>query len=410
MASTGALNYQRNWQGQGNMPTTVKRATTVYTKNENGSYSASGSLSVGTAVTYLDGQGDAHTKGAFQTADGNVVYANVDSFVKPRSAQSAATSLGPSSFGLANRTFTTVNEYYNALTLSLNSRTDIPGELFDYLYELLDYVHNGRGDYTGIDFSNFNWGQLQNYFAEVIGPIACCNRSLLSGIVDTTAIGSAKIFMPPDSERLYDYKVIIGKDEHMISAKVKSGASNQVKPQFVIDAITNSGRTNEFSSLKEYQILQTLKNNNVARGAFLSWNMVEPTVMTAAAADSIGAIYIGNAHAQKVPDTNAIEPFRKKYFPTRKASDLSIGEVRYKCEALLQAWSRSGAPNVNFRRMFDVYLNQTQVIYVKLQLNKTSGTPAFDASAGSGGTLSNVYLRTSNSANRTADKVGYQVG
>jgi len=392
------------------MSTTVKRATTAYIKNEDGSYSASGSLSVGTAVTYLDGQGDPHTKAAFQVEGGSVVYANIDNFVKPRSAQSAATSLGPSSFGLANRTFTTVNEYYIALTSALNSRSDIPGELFDYLYELLDYVHNGRGDYTGINFSSFNWGQLQNYYAEVIGPIACCKRGLLNGIVDTLSIGSAKIYMPPDSERLYDYKVIIGKDEHMISAKVKSGSSNQVKPQFVVDAIVKSGRLNEFSTSKEYRILQILKDNNVVNGALLSWNLIEPDVMTAAAASSIGQVYVGGRHSTKVPDVEAIEPFRAKYFPTKKVEDLTVGEVRYRCEANLQNWSRSGAPNTKFRDMFDVYLTQTQVIYVKLGLNKTSGTPTFTADAGTGSTLSNVYLRTSNSANRTADKVGYQVG
>ena len=205
MASTGALNFQRNWQGQGNMPTTVKKSTTVYGKDDNGKYVAAGSLSKGDAVTYLDGQGDGHTKAAFQSELG-VVYANIDNFVKPKSAQSVAISLGPSSFGLANRTFNSVNEYYIALTNALIGRTDIPGELFDYVNELLDYVNNGSGSYTGIDFSSFNWGQLQNYYAEVIGPIACCKRGLLNGLVDTLAIGSAKIFMPPDSERLYDIR------------------------------------------------------------------------------------------------------------------------------------------------------------------------------------------------------------
>ena len=409
MASTGALNFQRNWQGQGNMPTTVKKSTTVYSKDDNGKYVAAGSLSKGDAVTYLDGQGDGHTKAAFQSELG-VVYANIDIFVKPKSAQSVAISLGPSSFGLANRTFNSVNEYYIALTNALIGRTDIPGELFDYVNELLDYVNNGSGSYTGIDFSSFNWGQLQNYYAEVIGPIACCKRGLLNGLVDTLAIGSAKIFMPPDSERLYDYKVIIGKDEHMISAKVKSGASNQVKPQFVVDAIVNSGRLNQFSSSKEFQILQVLKDNTVAAGGLLAWNLVEPNVMTSAAVASISAIYRGNAHSKKVPDAEAIEPFRDKYFPTKKVEDLTIGEVRYRCEALLQAWSRAGLANAKFKEMFEVYLTQTQVIYVKLGLNKTAGTPTFSADAGLGGSLSNVYLRTSNSANRTADKVGYQVG
>jgi hypothetical protein len=45
-----------------------------------------------------------------------------------------------------------------------------------------------------------------------------------------------------------------------------------------------------------------------------------------------------------------------------------------------------------------------------MDLNKTSGTALFSASAGGGSSLvRNLFLRSSNYATRTADRIGFQV-
>jgi len=75
---------------------------------------------------------------------------------------------------------------------------------------------------------DFSWGEIQSFYAEVIGPIACIKRGLLSGLINTAGLGGSSIYMPSDSERLYDYKLILGNDEHLISAKSARGVSNQV--------------------------------------------------------------------------------------------------------------------------------------------------------------------------------------
>lgn len=410
MASSGIINFQRNWQGSDHR-TTVKKNVSIYTKTESGEYQAAGAVNAGTSVTYIDSLTEDHLRAAFRTDDGEVFYANIDYFVKPGTERQSIL-LGPSSFGLSSRTFFSVTDYYNELVNALNRRNDIPGELFDYLYELIDYVDNGYGDYNGIKFDGFPWGQLQSYYAEVIGPIACVKRGLFSGIINTAGLSGASIYMPPDSERLYDYKLIIGNDEYLISAKSARGVSNQVKPQFVTAAAIQSGKLGYLQSTKEFQLINLLGSESVVAGALKGWGMIEPDEMPTAAAQSIISIYRGGNHSAKIPDPQLLKPFIDKYITSKRSnpSTVTIGEVRYKCEQLIEKWSKNGTQNNVLKQIFEIYLNQTRVIYVKLDLNKTTGRPTFTASAGGGTSLvRNLYLRTSNYATRTEDRIGFQV-
>lgn len=410
MASSGSLNFERNWRGS-DQPTVVKKTVSVYVKTDTG-FQSSGVLNPGTKVTYIDSLSDNHLKAAFKTEDNRIVYANVDYFVKPRSNQSQSVQLSPSSFDLSSRTFFSVVDYYNNLVNSLNSRYDIPGELFDYLYELLDYVDNGYGNFSGIKMDEFPWGQIQNYYAEVIGPIACIKRGILNGIVNSAGLSGSTIYIPPDSEKIYDYKIISGKDEYLISAKSASGVSNQVKPQFVTEIVKNSPNTISLQRSLEFRLLDILGSNTVVSGALNGWNLIAPSEMSSAAVQSIVSVYRGERHNEKVPDPESLKTFIDKYFPSKKnnPSLVTVGEVRYKCEQLIEKWSRGGVQNNNLKQIFEIYLNKSRVIYVKLDLNRRTGTPTFTASAGGGTSLvRNLYLRTSNYATRTSDRIGFQV-
>ena len=298
----------------------------------------------------------------------------------------------------------------------MNSRSDIPVVIYDYLYELLDYVYNNRGSYTGIDFSNFNWGQLQNFYAEVIGPIACIKRGILLGIIDTAALGGAKIYMPPDSERLYDYKIIVGSDEHLISAKIAKGVSNQVKPQFVIPYITE----NNLTSTIEYGVLRSLADDRgrkaTVHGPFYTWQIIQSNneITNTCIADINSNYTSGSKSNNKISDPSIWQNFVDVHISSKKSElnikNVTYGEVRYQCEQLIEKWSKSGTQNRILKEIFEIYLNKSRVIYVKLDLNKRTGKPTFSASAGGGATLiRNLYLRTSNYATRTADRIGFQV-
>lgn len=412
MATSGRDNLERNWRGQ-NHQSTVKKATTYYSKDDSGRYTSAGSLSPGMLITYIDSLTEDHLKAAFRLSTSeDVYYANIDYFVKPRSRQARATSLTPSSFGLEDKSFSSVTQYYNAVVDAITSRDDIDGELFDYLFELLDYAYNGFGSYTGINFSNIPWGQVQNYYAEVIGPIVCIKRGILTSTVNTNGISGASIFMPPDSEQLYDYKLSFVNTEHLISAKTARGVSNQVKPQFVVDAVEDSGQLRNLANTKEFSLLKILGDNTVIRGALMGWSLIAPTEMTEAAVQSITSVYSGQRHTEKIPDPSLLESFINKHMTSKKSNpeSITVGEVRYKCEQLIQNWSKAGNQNQVLKNIFNIYLNQSRVVYVKMDVNKRTGTASFSSSAGGGSTLvRNLYLRSSNYATRTADRIGFQV-
>jgi hypothetical protein len=102
------------------------------------------------------------------------------------------------------------------------------------------------------------------------------------------------------------------------------------------------------------------------------------------------------------------------YLPSKKSNanikNVTYGEIRYECEQLIERWSRSGTQNRVLKEIFNEFLNQSRVIYVKLDLNQITGRPTFTASAGGGTSLvRNLYLRTSNYATRTDDRIGFQV-
>ena len=416
MATSGRDNLDRNWRGQ-NHQSTVKKAVTYYTKDDNGRYTSVGSLSPGTLMTYIDSLTEDHLKAAFRLSTSeDVYYANIDFFVKPLSAQATATRLTPASFGLEDKTFSSVTQYYNAVVSAITSRDDIDGELFDYLFELLDYVYNGSGNYTGIDFSNIPWSQIQNYYAEVLGPIACIKRGVLGSVVNTTGIASAKIYMPADSGELYDYKVMFGDIEHKISAKSARGVSNQVKPQLVIPYI----KSFDLLNTTEYAVLQSLaderERKSVIRGPFYTWQLIQKNneVTQACIADILSNYTTGSKSNTKISDPTIWQNFVNLHIPAKKSKanikNVTYGELRYKCELLIESWSKTGNQNRVLKEIFQEFLNESRVIYVKMEVSKTTGVASFSASSGTGVSLiRNLSLRSSNYATRTEDRIGFQV-
>ena len=410
MASSRDVNLQRNWRGA-DRNSSVKKVGPYYASPE--SNSSVGQLVIGTRVTYIDSLTRTYQRAAIRFAgDQTVYYTLIDNLVKP-GTENQLPALGPSSFGLANTTFNSPTDYEVSLYNAINNRpsSDINGELFDYLYQLINYAKTGVHDYTGIYLTGFPWGQVQNYFAELLGPLVCCNRSILSSIIPTS-LGSAKIYIPPDSERLYDYKLIVGTNEYLISAKSARGVSNQVKPQFVVKSGEESGKLGLLQNTTEFNLLRILGNETVVSGALKGWGLIAPNEMPPDAIQSIISVYRGESHGRRLPDPSLLVPFVTRHMPSRlgQIDSITVGEIRYKCEQLIQNWSKSGGPNNILKQIFNIYLNESRVIYVKMDINKTDGRPTFTASAGGGSNLVNsLYLRSSNYATRTADRIGFQV-
>lgn len=171
--------------------------------------------------------------------------------------------------------------------------------------------------------------------------------------------------------------------------------------------------TTSLESSSAYQLLQVLADYSVKEAPFYGWQILQPTQeITSDALNDIAQNYAPRSKKSqdKLVNPEVWSPFIKKYFSGRNVSNITYGELRYKCENLIQTKSRSGNLNLNLKSIFQVYLNESRVIYVKLDLNKTNGHPSFSASAGGGSTLvRRLYLRSSNYANRIADRIGFQV-
>lgn len=412
MARTGARNWEDNWKGS-DKQSVVKTSAPYYTKGNANSFQSAGQLEKNTPITYIDSLTTTHTKAAFKFDNQEeVYYANIDKFVKP--GQVGGISLTPESFGLDNQTYNSSTDYYNKIINSLGDRwesANYSGELYDYLFQVAEYAKTGVSDYAGIKMNGFPWGAIQSYYGEVVGPIACIHRGILNGIIPG-GVGGAKIYMPPSSVALYDYKIVIGTNEYLISAKAGKGVSNQVKPQLVKSAVENSLPYNLKNSTA-YKLVDILASNSVIKGAFYGWQLLEPSIMTRGIMSDVESNYKSGPKnsADKLADKDSWDPFLVKYFAGQNKDNITYGQVRYKCETLIQNASRQGTLNIDLKKIFQNYLGQSRVIYVKMNVQSTNGQVSFTASdSGDAKIIRTLYLRTSNdSRTRTSDRIGFQV-
>lgn len=414
MASYGSDNWKRNWKGSDKQSVVKKSFSSYYKKNKNNTFSKVGILNEGSPIVYIDSQTKEHTKAAIKLPnDDEIYYINIDNLVKPITNARSNLPLNPSSFGLQGQSYPSITAYYNAVIDALNNRSDIDGELFDYLHQLLNYAKIGSHDYAGIKMDGFPWNELIKDFGEVLGPIVCVkNRGgLLSNIIPTFELSSAQIFIPSFGEPIYDYKIMSGKSEHLISAKSAKPVTNQIKPQFIIPVVQgNLSQTLLMSNA--YKLLTILSNYSVKQGPFYGWQLLQNT--TELTPDAINDMEVNYAPRNKksidiISDYESWKPFLKKYFSGRKR--ISYGQVRHKCEQLIENKTKTGTLNINLKEIFKIYLNESRVIYVKTSINSNTGVPSFTASAGGGSTLINrLYLRSSNSSpTRLGDKMGFQI-
>ena len=412
MASYGVDNWNRNWKGSDRQSTVKKSSSAYYRKNKNNTFSRIGNLNEGTQVTYIDSETKSHTRSAIKLLNNDdIYYINIDNLVKPKKTDRSSISLNPGSFGLESQTYASATTYYNSVINSLNLRNDIDGELFDYLHQLLNYAKTGSHDYEGIKMTGFPWGPLMKDFGEVLGPIACVKRGILNQIIPTVGLTSPKIYIPSSGQSVYDYKIIIGTTEHLISAKSGKGVSNQVKPQYVIPVVQD----NLLSALlmsEAYKLLKILSNYSIKQGPFYGWQLLQTRVeLTNAAIADMETNYAprNKKGSSIIVDYESWKPFLKRYFSGRKR--VTYGQVRYKCEQLIESESKVGMLNQNLRKIFNVYLNESRIIYVKTTINARTGIPTIAASSGGGSSVvRRLYLRSSNSSpTRTGDKMGFQI-
>lgn len=138
--------------------------------------------------------------------------------------------------------------------------------------EILDTKSGESLNIKGLSSVEIN--EIKNYFAEVAGPILLMKSSLISGLNKTSKV----FYSTSDTERLYDFKLMVGNKETLISNKQLTGGTNTLKPGDVIRLVDDDPElTKKWKKTKYYNVFKTLDDNNVVSGPIRAISEYYPT-------------------------------------------------------------------------------------------------------------------------------------
>jgi hypothetical protein len=288
---------------------------------------------------------------------------------------------------------------------SIDTRTDLTPEMKTYLTALFDYYSGGstRADDVTRVFNKVKTklplNDINKDFGEVIGPSALFTLQLLKK-KSITLSTSMSIYVPiRPNEPLMDYKIVDGRRKITVSAK-SGTTTNVVKPADVITLLQHHKDVQKLRQTREYKVLQILADNSTLLGPIRAVAEIYPQLIKKESARKADA---------KNFDLSGFAPFinTNEYLKTKK--NVTLNEIMYECEKLLQNESKNGSLNMN--EIFSKAIEK-QVIYVKFMLD-ARGVGEFDVIAsddiGGPGKQGRVYLRTKNGYTRASDRMGIQV-
>ena len=395
-ASTGVDNWNKNWKGS-DRPTIIKKPSPYYNYNDNRSL---GFLPQGTSVTYIDSLSESHTRVAIKYGD-SIFYTNVDNLVKPRSL--GVVPLAPQDFGVSGVQYT-VGNYVSLVKTNITNRQDITGDLQTYLLDLVQYVDTGSASFDGYDLRELPLADIIKYFGEVLGPIACVKRGLLTkfGIVPTT---SWKILIPSSrTEPLVDY-YLISPDGKRIPISAKSaGTSNPLKVDIIVSKIKQSPTLlRKYQNSTEFKILDAIVNNTMLDAPFVGAMILGQITDQAAA---LGIALSGGVVQNKTPFNSLIRGDSRLNSLPRGTNPTAMN-LSYVCEKKIVEYSR-----VNSAKFTDMIKDTLaeELVFVKLSITPSTKQPQFTSlkAEGSYG-IGLVKLRSKNGYEAKSDKLGFQL-
>lgn len=413
----GPDNWKKHWKGKGNIETTVKRVA-AYFDDPKARGRGIGYLqpTMNQTVTYVDSLSQEmesnQSRIAFQfgsfDAQKQVYYVQIDSLRKPRSRYEGI--FKPQAFGLANQEFTLFN-YISSLKNAIESRSDIKGELQEYLLALVDYAVNGSSP-SEFDVTDLPLNQIRNDFGECIGPIYSIKRGLVGhnlGISDTS-----KIYIPGrPNEPLLDYFIITNNKQIKVSAKSEGVSSNTLKPANIVPLVEqNTSLYNEVRNTTEYQIIKTIDNNSMIMGPIKCAEILG--IISSQAANSVSSLYGGQSRIPSPQLFSNVISRDERLSPILSSSgndyskvNITLNQISYACEKLVIKYSQQPVPSMNFTSIVRRALSN-EIFFVHLSLN--GGVPNFSVRKSSGvrgQVLSNLSLRSKHSYDFKKDRLGF---
>jgi hypothetical protein len=405
MASSGQSAWTKYFQKGGDIETTLKKTSPMYDASEPAK-KLSGEIPAGTAITYLDTP-VYEAKALIQYKSGTkfvIVRVPFDNIAKPGVKSSGAASLKPQAFGVLDKTYS-FQDYVKTVSSFIDSRRDLSPAVKSYLAALFDYYSGGKTKKDEVSklFSKVRAqlpiSDINKDFGEVLGPVAIYTQQLLKD-KKITVSKNLQIYVPArPNEPLMDYRVIDGKHKYTISAK-SGTTTNVVKPPDIIKLLQHHKDLQRLRQTKEYKVLQILSENSIILGPIRAVSALYPNLIKTVAAQRADSKNFDISGFAGFINTN-------DYLQSKK--NVTINEVMYECEKMLQNDSKTGVLNMN--EIFGKAIEK-QVIYIKFELD-TSGVGAWEVTASDDITgakkQKRVYLRTKNGYTRASDRMGIQV-
>jgi hypothetical protein len=405
MASAGQTAWVKYFQGRGDIKTTLKKTSPMFDASEPAK-KLMGDLQGGTSITYISTQAY-EAKALIQYQKGTsyqFVRVPFDNIAKPGVKASGAPSLKPQAFGVLDKMYS-MKEYKTTVLSKIDERTDLSPEIKTYLNALFDYYAGGATKKDDV-MRLFNKlkaslpiNDINKDFGEVIGPVALFTKQLLKekGITLTTNL---QIYVPVrPNEPLMDYRIVDGKRKFTISAK-SGTTTNVVKPADIIELLKTHKDIQALKQTKEYKILQILAENSTILGPVRAVAAIYPNLIKPEAARRADLKNFDLSGFAAFINTN-------DYLRTKK--NVTLNEIMYECEKMLQKETKDGMLNMN--NIFAKAIEK-QVTYVKFQLDASGigewGVTAADDITGPKA-QTKVYLRSKNGYTRAADKMGIQI-
>lgn len=393
-ASKGVDNWNKNWKGGGDVSTTIKVTSAAYYSQENSTRS-SGNLTKGTPVTYIDNLSKLHTRSAIKLGV-DVYYTNIDNLVKPKSVSTV--NLKPQAFGLVGTEYN-ITGYITALRNSINSRTDIVGDLKEYLLALVNFSISNSRDFAGIEITTLPMADIIKDFGEAIGPIYCIKRGLSQYNIGVSS--SSRIFIPVSpNEPLLDYYIITATNNNIkVSAKAK-GTANTLKVNDLVPPILNNPTlSNKYSKDTEFRIMRTIYENSMVSGPIKACALLG--IIGQDAANSVAS------EPAQIPDKKLFNSLIQKDATLKSKASITTKQVSFLCEKEIVNYSKQALKSTKFTSIVREVL-KSEIYFIKLSI--VNGIPSFLVQATSGETgINNLFFRTKNGYDSKSDKLGFRL-
>lgn len=422
-SSSKGENWTKHWRGTPTVATTVKKSS-PYFEDPATTGRGTGYLSVGQQVTYVDSLSQNMQNNSFRVAiqmgayDASkpVFYTHIDNLNKPINRSIFEGFFKPQRFGLTGQEYT-YDTYVSALRQAVTTRTDIVGELEDYLLSLIDYADSNAsvGTFDAAAISSLPMNNIRNDFGECIGPIYCISRgfnTLNLGVNKTTS----KILIPTRSnEPLLDYFIITPNRSIKVSAKSSGVSSNTLKVRDIIPLVEqNSSLLAQMSNSQEFSLMRIIDGNSMVQGpiqaaAYLGLidQSVANSVLNSTPSGFLANPELFDTIIRSDPRlVGVLNSQRGDYSRVR----ITLMQVSYACERLVIEYSKQATHSLNFTNIVRNALSN-EMFFVHLSLNNI--TPSFTLRRAQGvegqATISNLQFRTKNGYDFKKDKLGFKL-